>query len=158
MRILILLFFSILTFGQKLHHQMLSAQGSVAVTAKGLIVSQSIAQQSNIGTFGKGKVMVSQGFQQSKLTAKPATNSSAISTVVYPNPFVDFVSFRFSTPVTGKISISIFDLHGRLLLSKEKEAVGNILTVDNLVLPAGEYAIKLHGNRFYFNTTILKSK
>ena len=158
MKVVILFFFCSLMYGQKLHHQMLSAQGGVATTSKGMKVSQTIAQQGAIGTSATKKVVLSQGFQQSKISNTAISKVDAIATLVYPNPVVDEVNFKFSTPVNGKIAVSIFDIHGRLLLFQEKEAVDNILTIQNLLLAAGVYFVKLDGNRYSFSTTILKSK
>ena len=158
MKVVVLFFFCSLMYGQKLHHQMLSAQGGVATTSKGVKVSQTIAQQGAIGTSATKKAIVSQGFQQSKISNAAIVKNDAINTLVYPNPVEDVVNFKFSAPVEGKIAVSIFDIHGRLLLYQEKEAEDTILTITNLLLAAGEYFVKLDGNRYSFATTILKSK
>ncbi|WP_310594451.1 T9SS type A sorting domain-containing protein [Flavobacterium sp.] len=158
MKVVVLFFFCSLMYGQKLHHQMLSAQGGVATTSKGFKVSQTIAQKGVIGTSATKKAIVSQGFQQSKISNAAIVKNDAINTLVYPNPVEDIVNFKFSAPVEGKIAVSIFDIHGRLLLYQEKEAEDNILTITNLLLAAGEYFVKLDGNRYSFVTTILKSK
>ncbi|MEY4432415.1 MAG: hypothetical protein RLZZ44_545 [Bacteroidota bacterium] len=158
MKIVVLVLLTNWMFGQQLHHHMLSAQGKVATTAKGIKVSQSIAQQSSIGTTSKAKIIVSRGFQQSKISNLQPLANDVISTLVYPNPVEDFVNFKFSAAVEGKIAVSIFDIHGRLLVFQEKEAEQNVLTVTNLMLAAGEYLVKLDGNRYTFTTKILKSK
>ena len=158
MKVVVLFFFCGLMYGQKLHHQMLSAQGGVATTPKGVKVSQTIAQQGAIGTSATKKAIVGQGFQQSKVSNAAIVKNDAINTLVYPNPVEDIVNFKFSAPVEGKIAVSIFDIHGRLLLYQEKEAEDTILTITNLLLAAGEYFVKLDGNRYSFATTILKSK
>ena len=157
MKVVVLFFFCSLAFGQKIHHQMLSAQGGVATTSKGVMVSQTIAQQGVIGTTASKKVVLSQGFQQSKISNTAISTPDVIETLVYPNPVLNEVNFKFSQSVTGKIAISIFDIHGRLLLFQEKGAVDNILTINNLLLAAGEYFVKLDGNRYSFSTSILKS-
>nr|WP_314866922.1 T9SS type A sorting domain-containing protein [uncultured Flavobacterium sp.] len=157
MKVVILFFFCSLVYGQKIHHQMVSAQGGVATTSKGVKVSQTIAQQGAIGTSTTKKLVLSQGFQQSKISNLAISQVDAIATMVYPNPVIDVVNFKFSAPINGKIIVSIFDIHGRLLLFQEKEAVNNILTINNLLLAAGEYFVKLDGNRYSFATTILKS-
>ena len=158
MKVVVLFFFFGLMYGQKLHHHMLSAQGGVAITSSGLKVSHTIAQQGVIGTSITKKVILGQGFQQSKISKVQPITKVAITTLVYPNPVVDILNFKFSTPVTGKIAVSIFDIHGRLLFFQEKEAIDNILTLTNLLMASGEYVVKLDGNRYTFTTTILKSK
>jgi len=155
MRILILFFFTGITFGQKLHHQTLSANGQVATTISGIRVSQSIGQQSTTGTSIKNNLIVSQGFQQNNINSKVFSSNH---TIVYPNPITDFVNFKMTTAVKGKISFLLFDVQGKLIFQKEKEADGLILSITNLALPAGKYFIKLEGENYSFKTSILKSK
>ena len=158
MKVVVLFFFCSLMYGQKLHRHMLSAHGGVATTSTGIKVTHTIAQQGVIGTSSTKKVILGQGFQQSKISNTQSITNDAITTMVYPNPVVDIVNFKFSAPVTGKIAVSIFDIHGRLILFQEKEAIDTILSITNLLIASGEYVVKLDGNRYSFTTTILKSK
>ncbi len=158
MRMLFLFFVTGISFGQQLHRQMLSANGQVASTSKGVKVSQSIGQQSTTGTAVQGKMIVSQGFQQSKSSIAAIKSLPENKTTVYPNPFSDYINFRMSNPVEGKIKFSLFDVQGRLLVYQEKEAQDQELTVSNLNLPAGEYFVKLEGSNYVYSTAILKSK
>jgi hypothetical protein len=159
MKFMVFFFCSTSLFSQQIQRKAFSAQGKVATTAKGVNVSHSIAQQSVIGSTAIGKVIVAQGFQQSAIssTAKNTFRKTRI-TAVYPNPVGDLVNFKFSETVSGPISISIFDILGRLVLFQEKEAVQNLLTLDGIVLPAGEYLVKIYGNGYTFSTQILISK
>lgn len=145
-------------FGYKLQRQMLSADGSLYTTTSGVKVSQSIAQQSTIGTFIKEKAILSQGFQQSRVSNKSINPLEPISTVVYPNPVSDFVNFKFSAPVLGKISISIFDVLGRLLLYREEDSIDNLLTVSGLKLADSEYFVILKAKNYSYSTKILTQK
>lgn len=154
----LLFLFSITFHGQVLHHQMLSSQGGFATTSKGIKVSQTVAQQGAIGTFSSKNGILSQGFQQSKISNSIPLQTEFISTLVYPNPIFDTVNFKLSRTVVGKIEVSIFDTNGRLVFSQKKEQVDNTITITNLMLAAGEYFVKLDGNRYSFSTIILKSK
>jgi hypothetical protein len=158
MKILFLFFFTGVSFGQQLHRQMLSANGQVATTPKGVKVSQTIGQQSTTGTAVYGKMIVSQGFQQSKSAAAAVKALPENKTIVYPNPFTDQVNFRMTKPVEGKILFSLFDVQGRLLIYLEKEAIEHLLTIPNLNLPAGKYFVKLEGSNYLYFTAILKYK
>ncbi len=159
MRILILFFFTGITFGQQLHRQMLSASGQVVTTPKGIKVSQTIAQQSATGTSIKKGVFVSQGFQQSNRKAAVALNEMPFNeTTVFPNPISDYINFKMTIPVEGKIAFSLFDVQGKRIVYQEKEAIDQVLTITNLALAAGKYFVKLEGNKYSFRTTILKSK
>jgi hypothetical protein len=116
------------------------------------------AQQSTIGTSVNGKMIVSQGFQQSKSSSAAPLKPIENKTTVFPNPITDQVNFKMDHPVPGKISFSLFDIHGRLLEHQEKEAPNQLLTINNLMLAAGEYFVKLEGTNYSFGTAILKSK
>ena len=121
--VVILFFLCSIGYSQKLHHHTLAAQGGVSATSTGVKVSQTIAQQGAIGTSISSKVILGQGFQQSKISKSAPIKTNLISTLVYPNPIVDVVNFKLSQPVEGKIAVSIFDINGRLVLFQEKEMV-----------------------------------
>ncbi len=159
MKQLLLLFFGISVYSQQLHHQMLSSQGSSNALNSGTLVKQTIGQQSVIGNTKKNNTFVGQGFQQS-LLSKTGTSSlvDEILTTTYPNPFVDQINFQFSKPVSGLITITIFDLLGRLVFKEQKEASQNILTLDNLQFSQNEYLVKLSASNYNYATQIIQSK
>jgi hypothetical protein len=145
-------------YGQQLHHHMLSAQGGVTTTSTGIKVTSTIAQQVAVGTFSSKSGIVSQGFQQSKISNIAPLPTDLIATLVYPNPIVDVVNFKLSKPVDGKIAVSFFDANGRLVHFQERELNNNTITITNLMLSDGQYFVKLEGNNYSFGTAILKSK
>ena len=59
----LLLFFSITFHGQVLHHQMISSQGASTKTPDGLIIMQTVGQQSLSGTAANKDYVIIQGFQ-----------------------------------------------------------------------------------------------
>jgi hypothetical protein len=89
-------------------------------------------------------------------TALPPVIS--ITTITYPNPFIDRVNFHFSSPVIGPIKVALFDVMGRLVYYKEKIAIDNIVSIDNLSFAQGEYFVKLTAKNFTYSTNLLKSK
>ena len=62
--LLLFFYFTLKSYSQVLHHQMISSQGNSLKTANGMIIFQSIGQQSAVGNFKKD-YLVQQGFQQS---------------------------------------------------------------------------------------------
>lgn len=158
MRILLVSLISISCYSQKLHHQMLSSQGSRSYDSKGLVVLQSIGQESTIGNYSDASLIVEQGFQQSKKMKTKNSTTSAIQTISYPNPFIDTINFKFSSSVQGTIKFTLFDLLGRLIYSEEKLSAEKILTINNLVLAQGEYLVKLTAKNYVYTTNLLKSK
>ena len=144
------------TFSQDLHHQMLSSQGKSTVLSNGMMVSQTIGQQSVIGNHTNG-VTVGQGFQQS-LWAKYVSSNVAnqITTTTYPNPFITTINFQFSQPISETIEISLFDVRGRLLFQDKKRATDSVLTLDLPQLASSNYLIRLTATNYIYYSQILK--
>ncbi|WP_396170141.1 T9SS type A sorting domain-containing protein [Flavobacterium sp.] len=156
MKYLILLFISGSIFGQDLHHQMISAQGKSVEIANGMLVSQSIGQQSAIGNYKNGYT-VGQGFQQSNWKKYVNNNiTTNISTITYPNPFVATINFQFSVPIKDKIQIEVFDIRGRLVFKDEKMASETLLTIDLAQLPSSNYLTRLTAPNYTYYSQILK--
>lgn len=156
--LLLLLLFSISGFSQDLHHQMLSAQGKSVVMINGVLVSQTIGQQSAIGNFKNG-FTVGQGFQQSNWKKIVAKNiETNISIITFPNPFISKINFQFSKPITDKIQIAIFDVRGRLIYQQERRANDNVLTIDLESIASSNYLVKLSTAKYTYYTQILKKQ
>lgn len=138
---------------------MVSSQGSSNLLSSGILVKQTIGQQSTIGNYKFQGAIVGQGFQQSRIS-NPGISSlvNSILTTTYPNPFVDRINFLFSKPVSGLITITIFDVLGRLIHTEQKEASQNILTLDNLNFPQSDYLVKLSALNYNYSTQIIQSK
>jgi hypothetical protein len=158
LKILLLLLVTFSGYSQRLHHQMLSSQGTSSRASGGVVVRQTIGQQSAIGNFKNTNAIVGQGFIQSETMKTAVAPVISITTVTYPNPFIDRVNFQFSSPIAGPFKISLFDVMGRLVYYKEKTAINNIVTIDNLFFAQGEYFVKLTAKNFTFSTNLLKRK
>ena len=159
MKLSLLLFFSIglTAYGQNLHHQMLSTQGTSKVLSNGTYVSQTIGQQSVIGNCTKNGVTYGQGFQQSvwsKYIQSSVANS--ITTVTYPNPFISTIHFQFSQPIKETISVALFDIRGRLVYTEDKKATDTILTLELPNLASSNYLVRLSTLNYTYYTQILK--
>ena len=161
MRLLMFFAFIQLTsiYGQDLHHQMLSSQGSSQTLTNGLYVSQTIGQQSVIGTYTVDGKTYGQGFQQS-LWSKYISSSvnNTITTITYPNPFISSINFQFSQPIKETISVALFDVRGRLVYSENKNAIDNILTLELPNLASSNYLVRLTSNNYTYYTQILKQE
>jgi hypothetical protein len=157
-KIILLLLITFSGYSQKLHHQMLSSQGTSTRTSGGITVRQTIGQQSPIGNYRNGNIIAGQGFLQSNKMKIKTPPVISITTTTYPNPFIDKVNFQFSSPISGTIKISIFDIMGRLVYNKEKMPFENTLTIDNLFFAQGEYFVKLTAKNYNYTTILLKSK
>lgn len=155
---IVLIMLSIGANAQELHHQMLSSQGYTIVSETGITVRQSIGQQSVIGTFTSNQLRVEQGYQQSML--KMSTNAimgNDIKITVYPNTFKDMINFQFSKPINGVVNISIFDVLGRTVYSKEHHISDSSLAINNLHFADGKYIAKVTLKNHYYIINLIKS-
>jgi hypothetical protein len=161
-RFLLFLLFLInipLFYGQNLHHQMLSSQGAGVELYNGIYVSQTVGQQSVIGNSTKNGYSIGQGYQQSVWSKYIGSNEkSAVTTITYPNPFVNNVNFQFSRPINDVISIAIFDIRGRLVFQQEKKANETIVTIEIGQLPASNYLVRLSSKNYRHYTQIIKQQ
>lgn len=158
-KIWIILFFGFHVQGQELHHQMLSGQGSRELLPSGMTVRQTTGQQSISGNYKKNNLVVSQGYQQSVFCKRNLHNILyVITTMAYPNPVSDFLSFKFSSVIDNLIKVIIFDLLGKVVFYQEKKPSQNILTIDNIYLSEGSYLVKLTSENYSYSTIILKLK
>jgi hypothetical protein len=145
-------------FSQDLHHQMLSSQGKSTILSNGMMVSQTIGQQSAIGNHTNG-VTLGQGFQQSHWTKFVNSNTSVnIITTTYPNPFIKSVNFQFSQPITEFIEIAVFDIRGRLIFKESKKANNSILTLELPLLASSNYLVRLTAPNYTYYSQILKQE
>lgn len=155
-KLLLLLLFTSAIYSQSLHHQMLSAQGTSKVLNNGMLVSQTIGQQSAIGNHTNG-VTVGQGFQQSHWAKYLKSNTSVnIATTTYPNPFITTVNFQFSQPIKETIEIAVFDIRGRLIFQDKKRATDSVLTVELPQLASSNYLVRLTAPNYIYYSQILK--
>ncbi|MEL1241377.1 T9SS type A sorting domain-containing protein [Flavobacterium flavipallidum] len=152
----LLLLFTFPFYGQVLHHQMLSSQGTTKEITSKVIVSQTIGQQSIVGNSTNGAIVI-QGFQQSLWSSYIAQNEkTTISAQTFPNPFKDVVNFQFSESLIGELSIYIFDVSGRLVHKEADKIDDSIFTINLSKIPRGEYLVQLNNKSFTYYTKIIK--
>ena len=144
------------TNSQVLHHQMISSQGSSNKTLEGLLIRQSIGQQSAVGNFKKD-YLVQQGFQQA-LWANYLTTNHQIETTVtcYPNPFSTMLNFIFSKQLNSIIRINIFDFSGKLVYEASKINSNELVNIDLAHLASGCYLVRLVSTDFIYHNQIIR--
>ena len=157
MKYLIIFLFPTIVFSQELHHEMISSQGKNVELESGIYVTQSIGQQSIIGSVNDSSNKIIQGYQQvywKNLIA--STSPVSINITFYPNPVTDIVNFNFSNLETSKVNVMIFDYSGRNLANSEIDIAAFKSVLDVSMLPSGSYLIYLHNNKINFYTKIIK--
>ena len=158
MPIFLLLFFLIENVsGQQLHHQMLSAQGSTTTLKSGMMVLQTIGQQSVTGNATVSNLTLQQGFQQS-MVAKffPTYNVNTTATTVYPNPFFGMVNINFSQIIAGEMNIALYNMFGVMIYKEQKQNPALTISLSFEHLPAGSYVIQLTAKNYTYSKTLIK--
>lgn len=111
-----------------------------------------------IETFSDAKSVITQGFQQSKLTitAIDQISENEFKMKVYPNPVSSALTIEVSE--VEKINLSLFDLNGKLLFQKELKKI--VETVDMLNFIPGSYFLTVcSGNGKHLQTfKVIKSE
>jgi hypothetical protein len=143
-------------YGQVLHHQMISSQGNTIKTSEGLLIRQSIGQQSAVGNFNKD-YLVQQGFQQALWVNYLSTNYPLEITVTsYPNPFSTLLNFNFSKQINSTIRINVFDFSGKLVHEDSKINSNELVNIDLAHLASGCYLVRLISTDFIYHSQIIR--
>ncbi|WGK94758.1 MULTISPECIES: T9SS type A sorting domain-containing protein [Flavobacterium] len=163
-KLLLLLFFSN-SYSQGLHHQAISSMGTSFTTPGGIYVSQTIGQIGALSSFANPKFYVQQGFQQSLAgnnslsVSKKDIESESVVTKMFPNPVDTDINFEFSKDINGDLSVSIFNISGRVIYS------GIITPIDRLaqlklsgIFSPGYYLIQLSSmnSKYKYTNKFLK--
>ena len=152
---ILLFFIPFLSFSQ-LHHQMISSQGTTTINDQGVVVTQTIGQQSVVGNSQVSGLAFGQGFQQSIWTRLINSNDQNFMAEYYPNPFFDQVTFRFTNMSDEIITIDIFDVAGKQVFSKRKNVVEDKLILQLGNLSGGSYLVRLYNEKKIFYTKLIK--
>lgn len=163
----ILLFFLFTTsfYSQVLHHQMFASGGSNLVIGGDIYVSTSVGQLSQAGTFVSDKVVVQQGFQQSRFTSNFQIQGNLNNDIlkdnltlkIYPNPFISDLNIQFDNEILGPIAVSIYDLTGRIIFNKSFDVFSDKIVIKELDnLPSGTYLIYLTSISLNYKSKLIK--
>lgn len=155
MRTVLFFLFVVSASAQSLHHQMISAQGGGIVTNTGITVNYTVGQQSVTGT-SSGTYVVQQGFQQNNWSKIINNNTNSIQTTLFPNPFIEYIIFRFSSSPGTKVNAMVFDILGRLIHSQVVVNENNEIKLNLSRLSSAEYLIRLTSSNYEYATTIIK--
>jgi len=139
----------------QLHHQMLSSQGSTSKTEKGVIVTQTIGQQSVNGNYSSRGLNIGQGYQQANWARIIIEGTSPEFEVsMYPNPFSGIVNIQHNS--TEDISINVFDPAGKLVFKNLLKVSAPSQTINLQQLSTGVYLVHLQSNQLNYFTKLIK--
>ncbi len=106
-----------------------SGGGSVSYTAGQIIYT------TNTGTSGSVSQGIQQPFEISVVTEVADTKRINLSVSAFPNPVTDFVTVSIKNSDTDSLLYQLFDIKGKLLISKKTEGNETHIEMSNL-LPA----------------------
>ncbi len=153
-------FLSFTSWSQKLHHQIITSQGISSQSTNDIIVLQSVGQvNAVIGNFINSKLIIQQGYIQSPNRIK---NNSLFKEaglmIVYPNPIINNVIFKFSHEISDNAVLYLFDSTGKLAYQQLTEPKENSFTYDLSLISEGVYFAKIETSKHTFSTKIIKTK
>ena len=152
----LLFLFSLSSFCQELHHEIISSQGKNVELDSGIYVTQTIGQHS-IASYSMDNLTVQQGYQQSFWNSLINTNEEfSMDITFYPNPTIDYVNFNFSNLESSDLNVLVFDYAGRVLITTKIDIENYKTKLDLSSLPSGSYLIYLNTNKFNYHTKIIK--
>ena len=158
-KIILLVFFVFVTSNaQELYKQTILSQGATSNLESGLIISQSIGQESVIGNFSNDNVKIIQGFQQPFWT-RLISNSSAVIPIEithFPNPITDNLNLSFYNYDMGELVLSIYDYSGRILMKRNISVESGKSIVDLTILPSGSFLMGLQNDKINYYIKIIK--
>ena len=152
----LLFLFSLSSFCQELHHEIISSQGKNVELDSGVYVTQTIGQHS-IASYSVDNLTVQQGYQQSFWGSLINNNEEfSMDITFYPNPTIDYVNFNFSNLESSDLNVLVFDFAGRVLITTKIDIENYKTKLDLSSLPSGSYLIYLNTNKFNYHTKIIK--
>ena len=143
---------------QELIKQTILSQGTSSNLESGLTVTQSIGQESVIGSFSNENVKIIQGFQQ-PFWARLISNSSSIipiKIVHFPNPITDNLNLNFYNYNDGELVLSIYDYSGRILMKRNISVESGNSIVNLTTLPSGSFLMGLKNDKINYYIKIIK--
>lgn len=155
MRKILFFLFVVSASAQSLHHEMISTQGGGLVTNSGYKVNYTVGQQSVTGT-SSGAHVVQQGFQQNNWSKIISNNNNSIQTTLFPNPFIEYITFTFSSSPGTKVNAMVFDILGRLIHSEVLVNENNAIKLNLSRFSSAEYLIRLTSEKYEYASKIIK--
>ena len=106
-------------------------------------MQQSIGQASVIKTYNSNNYSLRQGFLQPiSATVISQHLDTSLDGIIYPNPFYNEINVRFGEPVYDNITVSLYDVLGRLVFSQIYNPM-QLLVLNFNNLSSGQYVLRM---------------
>lgn len=116
-------------------------------------ISQSIGQNSLIGTFSSQGATIRQGFQQPNVNSK--INVTKLNAKVFPNPTNQYLNIELNNIKESLVFISLYDSYGRCLLKENLNSL-KANTLDLSSYSSGIYFLNIFSENKSFVAQIIK--
>jgi hypothetical protein len=139
------------------HRATISASGSTVISKSGIAVTQSVAQQSKIGSvlISQGQV-INQGFQQPNWNVLVKSSGKSLEIKVTPNPFEDIVFMSIKGEVFVDLNCQVYDIAGRFVRSFTVDKDKTHFPIDISGLEAASYLLVIEHNAEKYYKVLLK--
>ena len=135
--------------GQKVGRQVLASGGGTDRYSSNLYISSTIGEPV-AGTVTGGNRIYNQGFQQSDLTIRVATEEAQkeqVAANVFPNPAKDELVVVIENATERDCTLKLYNLSGQLLmLEKIQITSGEPIRLDVNAMPSGTYLLQIAQN------------
>jgi hypothetical protein len=155
-KLILTLFFGFSGIAQT-HRATISASGSTVISKSGIAVTQSVAQQSKIGSvlISQGRV-INQGFQQPNWNVLLKSSGKSLEIKVTPNPFEDIVFMSIKGEVIMDLNCQVYDIAGRFVRSFTVDKNKTHLPIDISGLEAASYLLVIEHNAEKYYKVLMK--
>jgi len=146
-------------FAQNIQRSSLGSSGDtseISVGENNYYVSQSVGQNSVIGTFSSNNQTIRQGYQQPPIKVKINANlSNSLNVNVYPNPIDTYVTILFNEQLKTEVNIVMYDITGKVVYNKYQEPTSSF-NIDMSFLSSGIYLINITAENKKFIAQLIK--
>ena len=110
---------------------------------------------------GNGLNYESEGFMMLKTALAPEIPDNFYLSDAYPNPFNSQTRITYGMPVEGKVSIKLYDLSGRYIVSlvnEQKTAGSHLVLIDAENLVSGVYVVRMESQNYRASKKVILVK
>ncbi|PHR69595.1 MAG: hypothetical protein COA67_09275 [Lutibacter sp.] len=155
----ILCLVSINIIAQNLKRSTVGVSGSsieLTVNDNNFYISQSVGQNSVIGTFVKDSYGIRQGFQQPPIKIEVITDViNDLNVVAYPNPVRNHITILFNDVLKTSFEVTLFDITGKLI-SNKNYGPSRSKQVNMSSLSTGIYFLNVTSENKKFSVRLIK--
>lgn len=105
-----------------------------------------------------GSLILTQGFQQSKLTVTGIEDAlgEMVEVKIYPNPTEAMIQVLFASPLEEEVTIQLFDADGRMLLMEKLPVLTELKQLNLQDYMPGEFYLKVVTSKAFNTYKIIK--